>query len=179
MRDIGGKLPAKRLALLTLGHVHQQDDRADGAAAGRDAVCNDLPCDGLARQKHLGVVSGERRVHSAQKLRDMAHGTKIAERVAVRLEGEKLHGALVAGEDARPPVEQQKALAHIFGDGGEFTLAQTQLIELAAAGALKLLNAADQRRKLFIARIRNGIVQIDGVDRPCDLLGKAIRQHAA
>lgn len=125
------------------------------------------------------MVSGERRVHSAQKLRDMAHGTKVAERVAVRLEGEKLHGALIAGEDARPSVEQQKALAHIFGDGGEFTLAQTQLIELAAAGALKLLNAADQRCKLLVACIRHGIVQINGVDRPCDLLGKAIRQHAA
>ena len=176
--NVGGEFAPQRLALLAFRHVHEQDDRADHAPAGHDGVGDDLPGDVFAGEQHLGVAAGERGLHDLQNVGIAADEPEAADGFA-GVQPEHLHRAVVAGENIGLSVKQKEALTHVFRDGGEFPLAKAQLVHLAAAGVQQVLEPPDQRSQLLIRFVQRGIVEIDGVDRPCDLLGQTEGEDAA
>ena len=90
------------------------------------------------------MAAAERGLHHAKDLLAAAGLVEIDTRAAV-IELQKLHGAVVAGKNGGLAVNQQKALAHIFRDGGKLLLTQPQLTHLLTDGAVLLAQAVNER----------------------------------
>lgn len=90
---------------------------------------------------------------------------------------EQAQGTGVVGEDAPLPVQQEEALAHVLGDGGELVLLLAQLGHLLGDGLVLLLDAGKQGGELFVGVGVLWVLQVDGKDGLDDVLGKAGGQH--
>ena len=74
MRDIGRELAPQRLALLTLGDINKNDDRADDLPAGDDGIGYDLPGTFIGGKQKLVMTAAECGAHHAQNLLVGAQG---------------------------------------------------------------------------------------------------------
>ena len=165
---VGGELPAHLLRLLPLGDVQQHQHRAGRLPVPEDRVAQQLEDAAGPLHAHLAAASVQHLLH--QLLEDVA---------AVQGEDAGLLGGGgrpqqpqdpgVVGQNPPPGVQEQEALGHVLGEGGELLLLLAQLVHLGPDGVVLPADAGEQRGQLVIdlAVLRPLQIQLqDGPDQP-------------
>ena len=168
VRHVGREFPAQRLALLTFGHVHEDDDRAGHMPGCDDRVGKQLPGPAADGDLLVAARTGERVVDQIEQLAGADCLMQVFRLLRV-IDAEQAQRAAIARKDAALVVDDEEALAHVLRDGVKLALAGGKLAQLGADGAVLLLQAGDERLQLRIGRGRVRIIGIDGVDGPDDL----------
>ena len=83
----------------------------------------------------------------------------------------------VVGENVRVAVQHQKALAHIFRNGGELLLLLTQRTHLLGDDLILVVDLPQQGGELVIHIVVRGVVQVQPVDGGHNLLCQEVGEE--
>ena len=181
MRNVRGELAAQALVLFLFGNVQQHDHRALHAVIVRNGVRDEAVtaprqlCDALARRTR------QRGIHCITEIGAAVKRQHALWAVVLRVHVQKAHSARVVRKHIALCIHHNKALAHVFGDGGKLRLLAVQLFHFLLDGLVLALQAQKQRRKLAVHVVFHRVVKVNGVDRRhnllCAVCGKQNGQH--
>ena len=109
VRHVRGKLAPQRLALLALGRVERDDDRAGDLVFRKDGRCDHIVIPLVHFERQLRAAAGESALGGADDLLRAAAAVEVV-RLAVRRRGQKIARRYIAGENVQPLIEQEEAL---------------------------------------------------------------------
>ena len=175
MGHVGGELPADALRLLPLRHILEQQHHApDPAAAFHRGPFQPIPAATNAHQ----ILGPFALVGLGQ------HGTQF--RAAVHFQNvpagggrtfQQAAGGRIDAQHRILPAQQHQALLHAVRHGGKIRLTALQFGGAAADLLLLHVQPPEQRRKLVVALVVQGMLQIQLIQGGYDLFGNTPGQE--
>ena len=176
MGHIGRKLPPQLLGVALFCDIEDQQDDAGHLAVGEDGAGHQLVFAFAVGQRGLGMLAGPGPEQHILDFLGTVHRQNIPAH-GILIGTQKPGRRLIDAENLTGSAQQRQTLAHGAGDHVKFMLLLLQFRQLVHNLPVLPLNAAQQRRNLFIRLIGQRIVQIQVVEWLHNLLGQPAGQQ--
>ena len=176
MGHIGRKLPPQLLGVALFGDIEDQQDNAGHLIVGEDGAGHQLIFAVAVGQGGLGMLAGAGPEQHILDFLGTVHRQDIPAH-SILVGTQEPGRRLIDAENLAGSAQQRQTLTHGAGDHVKFMLLLLQFCQLVHNLPMLPLNAAQQRRNLFIRLIGQRIVQIQSIEGLHNLFGQAAGQQ--